>query len=168
LQHDHDLPFIVDANVLIDYCDSDLNMLSLVSQKVSAIHVSRSTLNKIGQLSEAQADKYNLVIQTPDLKTALEASKERGRLAKDDRETLLLAKEHGWTCITNDKALRRECEKDGVKVLWGLEPMKILIKQKLITSAKAIKIARLIRLNNSAYITQEILAKFEAEVKDIS
>lgn len=42
-----------------------------------------------------------------------------------------IADERGWGCATNDKALRRECGKRGVSVLWGLEMMLYLVKMEL-------------------------------------
>lgn len=105
MPHEYRKSFIVDANVLIDYCDSDLHVLSQFSRHIGAVHVARSTFEKVRQLTESAATKYDLIIATPDLETVIQASAARSALAYDDRETLLLAQKHGWICITNDVAL---------------------------------------------------------------
>lgn len=167
MSREHDSPFIVDANVLIDYCESDLRMLSLLSDKLGTVHIARSTFDKVKQLTVAAAKKHHFTIVTPDLETAVAASKERGPLAYDDRETLMLAKLHGWVCITNDKPLRRECEMEKVLCLWGLEPMKSLVEHSLIKPAEAIATAKRIQSANPAFITEDIILRFEEQIKDI-
>jgi len=102
--------YIVDANVLIDYCDSDLQMLSLLSEKLGPVHIARSTFDKVQQLTKTVAKKNHLLIKTPDSETIIAASTVRVSLAYDDRETLLLAKSHGWICITNDKTATKRMQ----------------------------------------------------------
>ena len=159
--------YIIDANALIDYCDADIQTLSLLSQKIEPVHIARSTFDKVEQLSNTAAKKNHLIIKTPDLETIIAASAERGSLAYDDRETLMLAKAHEWICITNDKPLRRECETGGVAVLWGLEPMKILVKHGEILASKAISVAKAIQSANPGYITDDIVERFEKQIKTI-
>jgi len=113
------------------------------------------------------AKRYNLKIETPDLEIASAASRPRGALAYDDRETLLLARLYGWTCITNDKPLRRECEVEGVPCLWGLEPMKALVEHNLITVSTALTIAKKIRGANPMFITEAIIQRFDTEISEI-
>ena len=159
--------YIIDANALIDYCDSDLQMLSLLSEKLGPVHIARSTFDKVQQLTKTVAKKNRLLIKTPDSETIIAASTVRGSLAYDDRETLLLAKSHGWICITNDKPLRRECEKEGVAVLWGLEPMKILVEHGKVSASKAISVAKTIQTANPGFISDDIVDSFEKQVKKI-
>lgn len=167
MQRGHDSPFIVDANVLIDYSESDLRMLSLLSDNVGRVHIARSTFEKVKQLTTAVVKKHHLTIVTPDLDTAIRASQERGALAYDDRETLLLAKLNGWTCITNDKRLRRECKSEEVNCLWGLEPMKALVEHRLVSRSAAIAVARKIQTLNPGYITEDIVSRFKEQIRSI-
>ena len=161
------ISFIVDANVLIDYCDSNLQMLSLLSQKLGTVHIARSTFDKVQQLTIAEARKNHLLIKTPNSETIIAASAKRGSLAYDDRETLLLAKSHGWICIKNDKPLRRECETEGVVCLWGLEPMRILVEKRVVLASQALAVARTIQSASPGYISDEIIKRFEKQVKEI-
>jgi len=156
--------YIIDADALIDYRDSDLRVLSLFSTQIQPIHIGYSAFRKVEAISEIDAKRLHLLIEIPDLITMLTAAQKKSPSSYDDRETLMLAKQHNWSCITNDKALRMEFTKEGLKTLWGLEPMKILVNKKLIPAARAIKTARLIQQNNPAFITREILTKFEKEI----
>jgi predicted nucleic acid-binding protein len=159
--------FIVDANVLIDYADSDLQILSSLSQHIGRVHVARSTFEKVRQLTEAAVKEHNLLIQTPDFATVAAASQVRGSLAYDDRETLLLASKHGWACVTNDKPLRVACEAESIVCLWGLEPMKLLVERRLISGTKALAVARKIQETNPKFITGTIVGRFEQQIKEI-
>ena len=158
------LPLIIDASALIDYCESDLSILSLFSRTVQPVYVGKAALDKVEQLSESKARRNRIQVIMPDIDLALEAAKERGPLAYDDRETLLLARTHGWCCLTNDKALRRECQKERVQVQWGLEPMKILVSRSVITVTRALSVARKISLSNPAFVTATIVDQFEHEI----
>lgn len=139
---DWKLPLIVDASALIDYRESDLSILSRFSQEIQPVYVGKAALAKVRQLSEVDARRNHITIVVPDLELALKAAEIRGPLAYDDHETLLLAKVNDWCCLTNDRALRRECQKERVEVQWGLEPMKILVAQGDLTVARAILIAQ--------------------------
>lgn len=160
-------PFIVDANVLIDYCDADIQILSILSDQVQNVNIARSTFNKVSQLTEAQAKKDNLIVVTPNEAIVNEAVKRRGALAYDDNETLQFALQNDWMCITNDKVLRRECEAENASVIWGLELMIILVLKKQITKTRATSVARKIHLNNSDYISAIILAKFKSQIEKL-
>lgn len=163
METDWKLSLIVDASALIDYCDSDLSILSRFSQTVQPVYVGKAALDKVQQLTESQARRSHINVVLPDIELALEAAKKRGPLAYDDHETLLLAKSHSWCCLTNDKVLRRECRKERVQVQWGLEPMKILVARGAITASNAILIARTISEINP-FITDRIIAEFEQQI----
>jgi len=159
--------YVVDANVLIDYCDSDLRMLSLFSQHIGTTYIARSTFEKVNQLTVAAARRHNLRIETPDPEIIMAASARRGSLAYDDHETLMLAKRHGWICITNDKPLRRECETEGVVCLWGLEPMKALVEHGIVSVSKVLTVAKMIQSVNPGFISDTIMDRFEEQVREI-
>ncbi|HYX23720.1 MAG TPA: hypothetical protein VFC23_06160, partial [Thermoanaerobaculia bacterium] len=91
----------------------------------------------------------------------LEAGKGTGRLSFNDRICLILARDGGWTCVTNDRALRKACDGISVPVLWGLELMLDLIADGHLTPESALQAARTIQAANPRHITAEILARFE-------
>jgi len=159
--------FIIDADVLIDYRESDIRILTLFSSQVGRLHVGRATLQKVRHVTETEAKRLKLVVETPDLKLAVAASQARSQLSYDDHETLLLAAQNDWKCITNDNALRAECDKEGVDLLWGLEPMKFLVRSNSLPLNKALKVAKMIQISNPDYITDSILRRFEEQLREI-
>lgn len=159
--------FIIDADVLIDYRDSDINVLGLFSKKVGPLYIGRATFQKIKRVSEAEARRQSMVVITPGLGLAVAASQGRGKLSYDDHETLLLAAQNNWNCISNDNALRTECSQEAVNVLWGLEPMKYLVKVNSLSLNKALSVAKLIQKSNPDYITDDILKRFDEQLREI-
>jgi predicted nucleic acid-binding protein len=72
---------IVDANVLIDYANSDPGVLKLVTSHIAPIHVPAVVLDEVEQLSlEDCSDLGILVIEEP-LDLLLAAAEKRGALS---------------------------------------------------------------------------------------
>ena len=85
-------------------------------------------------------------------------------LALDDHVCLVMARDHGWCCLTNDRALRNACGREGVPVLWGLEAMLGLVEAGLLLPENAIEVATLIHSGNPAFVASALLAEFERKV----
>ena len=84
------------------------------------------------------------------------AGKHRPGLSCYDHFCLIAAKEAGWTCVTNDGRLRRECSVDNVRVLWGLEPMLDLVGGGHMTASRAREVAERIHQANPLFIAMEM------------
>ncbi len=97
----------------------------------------------------------------------LEAGKRRGRLSFHDRLCLILARDAGWACVTNDRALRRACEELSVPVLWGLELMIRLAAGHHLAIDTAVTIANAIRQSNPRHITEDLLERFSRRLRDL-
>jgi hypothetical protein len=54
---------------------------------------------------------------------------------------LILARDHGWTCVTNDRRLRSECDAHQVAVRWGLELMVELVDLGAMSAEAAVETA---------------------------
>ena len=89
----------------------------------------------------------------------LAATEKRGPLSFQDNLSLILAKEHGWTCVTNDKPLRRECESEGVTLIWELELLCILVESGGLPALHSKDMILCIRENNRKYITEDIVQR---------
>ena len=152
---------VVDANVLIDYALADISILSLASRFVGTIHVPRSILEEVIQLAETDCDRLGLRIVEASLDQIQEAVGGSGRLSFNDRICLILARDRGWTCLTNDRALRKACGGMAVPVLWGLELMLELIATGHLAPESALQVARVIQAANPRHITAEILDRFK-------
>ena len=156
---------IVDANVLIDYCKSDRSVLGLISRHVGRLQVPLDVLKEVDQLGADELNELAIELVEPDLDTLMEAEVTKGTISFQDRLCFLLAKTNSWTCLSNDRGLRSICTADGISVMWGLEPMKILVREGRLGASEAIAIAETIHKSNPAYITTRIIRQFSKEVK---
>jgi hypothetical protein len=86
-------------------------------------------------------------------------------LSGPDRACLHFVVSEGWTCIANDKLLRRECKRRGGKVVWGLEMLLKLVSEGQITDARASGIAERIGSINPE-ITDAILIEFKDKLRE--
>lgn len=151
---------VLDANVLIDYCAADRWVLTLVAQHVGRINVPAALLDEVDDLDPSECDRLGVHVVDLPLELLANAGKRRSGLSYYDHLCLLAAKDGGWTCVTNDGRLRRECTIEGVPVLWGLEPMLDLIAGGHLTVAQAHDVAERIHRSNPLFITKEIVARF--------
>lgn len=125
----YSVPAIIsDANILIDFFETDREIISLVSRHLAPLYVPDIVAEEVSQLKVINPVSIGLtIIETP--YSVLAESKDRSSsISMQDFVCMRIAEERGWVCATNDKALRRECGKREVSVLWGLEMMLYLVK----------------------------------------
>jgi hypothetical protein len=78
-----------------------------------------------------------------------------------------MAQHHGWTCVTNDKRLRRACAEVEVPTVWGLELVIWLVEAKALTATAAQEIAEAIRAANPGYVTDAVMSRFAQKVRAV-
>jgi len=154
-------PLIVDANVLIDYLDTEPSVLALVAREAGPLFVATEVLAKVDQLDVTLCKELGLSITVPSLSQLLEAAVRRPGLAFDDVVCLVMARDNGWCCVTNDRALRAACRASDVSVQWGLEIMLRLVASSVLSSRDAIEVAMAIQRTNRAFITDAIVNRFK-------
>ena len=89
---------IMDACELIDYIKAERAMLELVVKHVRPLHVTSPVVDEVNEIEDAYA-----------------AVSRSGPLSFEDWVCLLTAKRQGFTCITNDKNLRKFCKQEGFR-----------------------------------------------------
>lgn len=147
-------PAVFDANVIIDYLQSDKELFREFIIYFGTVYVPDLVLAEVRELSVKQAEEIGLnIVETP-----LSFSKPKG-LSLQDTACLYFVKEKGWICVTNDKKLRNECIKAGGKVMWGLETLLMLVKTNLISRNKALSVAKKIKTKNPE-VTEELMNRF--------
>jgi len=152
---------LMDANVVIDLCEADPTVIALVSEHIGRVHIPLPVLlEEVEQVRKEDWTSLGIVAVDPPLKTALVAAARRAGLSFHDRLCLLLARDNGWTCVTNDIRLRRECQSDGVPVLWGLELLAMLVERDVLTATAAAQLGRAIHRTNPRFITAQVLERF--------
>lgn len=80
----------------------------------------------------------------------------------------VLARDHGWSCLSNDGPLREACKAQGVPVVWGLEIMLALVEGQHLSAADATQVAHAIHSVNPMFITAKVLAAFQKKVAEKS
>jgi hypothetical protein len=73
-----------------------------------------------------------------------------------------------WICVTNDGALCKACQQEGVRVLWGLEVTLELVRLKQLTAADATAVATAMHQVSPFHITKGIVGQFVRRVREIS
>lgn len=97
---------VVDANVLIDYAEADESVLALVVRHIGPVFVPRDVLDEVDQFDEDTCTRLGLQIAEGSLEQLLEAGAGGGGLSFQDWMCLILARDNGWVCVTNDGRLR--------------------------------------------------------------
>jgi len=156
---------VPDANVLIDYVEADRGVLTLIAHHLAPIHIPSPVLTEVRELSLREATRLGLHVVEPTLDQVGEAAKGSGPTSFQDRLCLILARDHEWGCMTNDKALRRACDDAGLPSVWGLEAMKMLVQTGNLRAGRAWATARRIAAANP-YITKDILSRFKDQIGD--
>lgn len=152
--------------MLIDYVNSDVSVLALAARHVGSIYVLSTVLTEVDGLGEEDCDRLGLQVYEPQLSQLQAAAQKRGALSTQDHLCLILAQEEGWTCVTNDGALRRACGRHRVPVLWGLELMIELVQLGQLAEAEATAVAQLIHQANPFHITTAIVARFVQRLRE--
>jgi predicted nucleic acid-binding protein len=155
---------ILDANVLIDYFKSDPSVLKVVSSHLGELFVALPVLEEVKEVDQSLLESFGVVVVVPELDILLEAEIKKGALSFQDRVCLLLAKKGGWSCVSNDKPLRRECETESIPVMWGLEMMILLVEVGKLDQNTAFEVANKIHLENPKYIGKGVLEDFKVKI----
>ena len=152
---------IMDACVVIDFLESDRTVIRLISETVGQVHVPLPILREeIAQLGEEHWADLGIVAVEPSLETATAAASRRAGLSFYDHLCLLIARDKGWTCVTNDGHLRRQCAAEDVPVIWGLETVALLVDAGALKRKAAAEIGQAIQQVNPRYITPAILTAY--------
>jgi len=151
---------LVDANVLIDYCDTDPSLLALYSNQIQPIIIPSVILDEVSQLDEGDCAQLDLMVIEEPLSVLTKAAETRGALSFEDRVCLILSEQNNWTCATNDRRLNRTCSERGVNAIWGLKIMSELVANRQIARDEAIYVANQMCLTNPYFYNETILENF--------
>jgi predicted nucleic acid-binding protein len=152
---------IMDACVLIDYLKTERFVLELFAKYLGPVHVVSPVVEEVKEIdSPDELIKLGLVIIEPEIEDAFAAASQIGPTSFQDMLCLLTAKRHGFTCVTNDKNLRKLCIQERVPLVWGLELLAELHNSGGIPGKDAEGIAQMIRKSNRKHITAKIISRF--------
>ena len=152
---------LTDADVLIDYRESEIKILELVVQHIGHVVVLAPVLDEVQGVTPAQCAQLGIEVVEVETEQLVRASEVESRVSFNDRLCLVACREEGWTCVTNDGALRRLCERHGVATRFGLGLMVDLVAVGALTRRRAMAVARQTQASNPLHINERVLARFE-------
>jgi rRNA-processing protein FCF1 len=154
----------IDANILIDYLETDGEIISLFSRNFAPIFVADIVATEINRFREIHPSTLGItVIETP-YTVLLESSDRPASLSIQDFACMRLAQQRELVCATNDKALRRECQNRNIPVIRGLTLMRQLTGEGLLDIKRAVECAWAIHHCNKT-ITEDIIHCFIKELR---
>ena len=153
---------LADADVLIDYRESELDILKLVVQHIGRVVVLASVLDEVRGVTPAQCRQLDIEVVEATTEQLVQASEGESRVSFNDYLCLVICLDEGWTCVTNDGALRRLCEHHGVATRFGLGLMVDLVAVGVLTQKRALAIARQIQASNPLHINESVITRFRA------
>ena len=151
---------LTDADVLIDYRESDLTILALVARHLGRLAVLPPVLDEVRGVTAKECGRLGIEIVEVETERMLLATEVESSVSFNDRLCLVVCREEGWTCLTNDRALQRLCKRHGVETRFGLGLMVDLVKAGALTRRRAVAVARRIRVSNPLHITDRVLDRF--------
>ncbi|HPQ71855.1 MAG TPA: hypothetical protein PKW95_22215 [bacterium] len=156
--------YILDANVLIDYFNSDLSILGLFCEHIGNLFVATPVLDEVEQLDNDDLSQFGIEIVEPDIELLIEAAALHGALSFQDWICIRSAKEKSWTCVTNDRTLRKACKHEGIKLCWGLELMIHLVNAGKLERIKAAEVANQMHKSNPRFLRKEVIEDFNTKI----
>ena len=157
--------FLIDADVLIDFQNSNFSVLQAVNQFIGNIYSLREIREEVIGLTFEDCHQVGLNIIKPKEHVKVQAKITRGKLSENDRLNLYTAIDSDFVLVTNDSDLLRACKENKVKALRGLRLLIILFKKSNIPVQDIIQIAEEIHKSNPIHISKEIFDSFCDEVK---
>ena len=151
---------LTDADVLIDYRESEIKILELVVQHMGRVVVLAPVLDEVQGVTPTQCAQLGIEVVEVETEQLVRASEVESRVSFNDRLCLVACREEGWTCVTNDGALRRLCERHGVATRFGLGLMVDLVAVGALTRRRAMAVARQIQASNPLHINERVIQRF--------
>ena len=136
--------FILDACVLIDFLEADPGLFQRVARYLGHLIIPSPLLKEVRGADPSFFQQHGVEILDPTIEQLARAASKRGRLSFADHLCLLMAKDDGYTCVTNDRALLNVCKAEGVEVVRGLKLLLDLVGAGGLTRLEAMEISRAI------------------------
>jgi len=156
---------VCDANILIDYFDTNKRILRLASAHRYRVLVPLPVFDEVTQMTDSDAGSLGIELIEPSLEQLFEASNDQSALSDQDCLCLILARDNGWTCATNEKVLYNRCKGEGIAVIRGLRIMLELHLVGRLTVKEAMDTVNSIHSANPR-LAQSVVNDFEKLLKE--
>ena len=148
---------ILDANVLIDLLQCDKMILPLISEHVGQVAVAITIFEEVQEFTTDDCIELGILLVEPSLDQVMTAAENPKPLSFYDWLFFLLAEEGSWICVTNDKALRRQCASRNLTVMWEVEMLCLLVEAGGLPKEQCKEIILSIKESNPFFITDSIV-----------
>jgi hypothetical protein len=153
-------------DVPIDYRDSDLTILGLVFRHIGPVRVLREVLEEAPGISDRQCKWLGIEVVQLETALMLKVNTLPLSLSVNDRLCVTACEHHAWTLVSNDRTLRKVCKDRGIRLRWGLGLMVDLVQAGVLSEARALKVAAAIQASNPTHITDDLIDRFRARLKE--
>ena len=158
---------LFDADVLIDFQNSDFTILSEVSKYIGDIYTTSRVVKEVDGLDLELCQQVGLEVIIPERRIVKLADRKIGQLSKSDRISLLTAVDLGLNLVTNDSDFRKACKKRSVRTIRGLRLLLNLVEKSDYPIKNIKEIVEMIQESNYIHISSEIVDEFYKELEKI-
>lgn len=157
-------PLMMDSCVLIDIISARPDLLVLIAINVAPVYAIGAVVDEIDGIEETELAELGVVIVESEIEDAYNIEK-LGKLSVPDQLCMLAARRLNCVCVTNDKCLRKACERISVDCMWGLQPLLLLKTKGFLSFKEAREVVHRIRKQNPKHITEKIVNQFLEKMK---
>lgn len=158
---------LMDACVVIDFLNAGENLFLLFERHVGKLFVVSEVAKELKPMRGFKGlEALGIEIVQSENEEFETARILRGRTSFQDNLCLLAAERLGYTCVSNDKQLRKLCQQRQVPVIWGLDMLLKLYTSGGITIEEAEHFAEQIHDSNK-FITVNVLNAFKTKLNTI-
>lgn len=157
---------LMDANVLIEYAHADEEILALVARHLGPTRVLSTTLSEVDEFETEDCRRLGIPIIEPTPAQRNEADGISSRTSRNDKLCFVACRQNGWTLATNDRLLRRLCERDEVPVRYALELAPDLFGAGQMSRPRAESVAEKFHYRSPNHYPQVILDWFRSELDE--
>ena len=158
---------LADADVLIDYRESELSVLGLVGKHVGPLKVISPVLDEVRGVTAADCRRLGIDVIEVETSRMIRAAAVESRVSFNDRLCFLTCLEENWTCVTNDRALRRLCSRHDVTTRFGLDLMVALVACDALSRRRAEAVARSIQASNPTHVNERVLTRYMSKLDQL-
>ena len=158
--------FVIDACVAINYLESDPEALSLFSKHIGRLYMVDLVKGEIKGQTDENLGKLNIQIYESSLEDLSSAHSQKGPLSPADNLCWMTAKKENYSCITDDKALIRQCEALSINFLRSLRLLLTLKRENIIDSFRALHAAKQI-CDKNPYLGETVFQQFNREIENL-
>lgn len=148
---------ILDANVVIDLLQCNKFIFPLITKYIGQVVFATTILEEKKGLTADDCRELDFMLIEPSLDQVIEAAEKTRPLSFYDWLCFLLADKGDWVCVSNDRALRRQCISCNVAVMWEIEMLCLLVEAGGLVREQCKNIILSIKEKNPFFMTDSIV-----------